>query len=119
MGSQRMDQVLEQEGYNVQISGKTDWTTGGHSENVYLNAWTMYTRFPYDLRVGTGGWTDENGCVDNGTVKPGGSSGASGSAHEGDWTTLESTVSWIRESAASDSRPFFVYQGMGIVHPPY
>jgi arylsulfatase K len=114
-----MDQVLENEGYNVKMSGKFDWTTGGHSENVYLNAWTMYTRFPYDLNKGPGGWTDENGCTGGGGVKAGGSSGPSGSAHGKDWDTLKSTVSWIQSSAAHDKRPFFVYQGMNIVHPPY
>jgi arylsulfatase A-like enzyme len=115
----RMDQVMEQEGYNVEVSGKRDWTTGGHSENVYLNAWTMYTRFPYNLSEGTGGWTDEEGCTDEGGVKAGGSSGAEGSAHGDDWNTLKKTVSWIKKNASVDKRPFFVYQGMTIVHPPY
>ena len=27
----------------VKVSGKTDWSTGGHSVNVHLDAWTMYT----------------------------------------------------------------------------
>jgi len=117
--SKRMDQVMGNEGYNVKVSGKEDWTAGGHSENVFLNAWTMYTRFPYDLSKGTGGWTDENGCVDPGHVKPGGSSGAQGSVHGGDWEALKSTVAWIRSDAAKDKKPFFVYQGMTIVHPPY
>lgn len=28
-------------------------------------------------------------------------------------------MKWIRKDAAKDTRPFFVYQGMNIVHPPY
>lgn len=35
-------QVLADNGYNTLITGKEDWTAGGHSENVYLNSWTMY-----------------------------------------------------------------------------
>lgn len=117
--TQRMDQVLTEQGYNVKMSGKTDWATGAHSEDVFLQSWTMYTRFPYNLSVGTGGWATENGCVDEGVVSSGGSSGASGSVHGNDWKVLQDTVKWIRNDAKSDSRPFFVYQGMHIVHPPY
>jgi len=46
--SDRIDQLLARGGdddgdgaYDVFVNGKTDWTTGAHSENVYLNAWTM------------------------------------------------------------------------------
>ena len=31
---QRLDQVMSNEGYNVKVSGKTDWSAGAHSENV-------------------------------------------------------------------------------------
>lgn len=117
--TERMDQVLAKEGYGVKMAGKTDWATGSHTENVYLGAWTMYARFPYNLSAGTGGWTEEDGCVDEGEVTPGGSPGVDGSVHKDDWMALESTVKWIRENASSDDRPFFVYQGMNIVHPPY
>lgn len=110
----RLDKVLAENGYNVKMSGKLDYTAGDHSENVRLNAWTMYTRFPYNISKGNGGWVDEDGCVDKGTVLPGNTS-----AHVGDWATLRSTVKWIRANASVDPRPFFVYQGMNIVHPPY
>lgn len=117
--SRRMDQVLEQEGYNVKMSGKFDWTTGGHSENVHLDAWTMYARYPYNLSESPGGWVEEGGCVDRGTVRPGRTPSPSDSAHKGDWQVLDSSVTWIKAEAAHDPRPFFVYQGMNIVHPPY
>ena len=40
--SHRIDQVLPAlTDYKVKVSGKTDWSTGGHSENVRLDAWTM------------------------------------------------------------------------------
>ena len=128
---QRIDQVLQNKaGYATYLSGKQDFTTGGHTDNVKLSAWTMYTRFPYDLHE-TKGWADElpNICADNGTVLPGNQS-----AHGDDWKTLNQTVDWIRKyhqtkstnnhsdtnSAQDDNdKPFFVYQGMNIVHPPY
>ena len=40
------------------------------------------------------------------------------SAHQGDWKTLENNMGWIK-TEAEQSQPFFVYQGFGIVHPPY
>ena len=44
----RIDQVLTRSsGYNIKVNGKTDWSTGGHTENVRLNAWTMVS-----LKVG-------------------------------------------------------------------
>ena len=110
--SDRIDQVLSRSGYDTLVSGKRDWDSGSHSENVYLNAWTMYSQFPYNVSA-NGGWRDENPwCRDNGTVLPGNKS-----AHEGDWKVLRNTTAWIRDH--SGDKPFFVYQGMNIVHPPY
>ena len=61
--------VMERRGYAVKISGKTDWTQGGHSLNVRLNSWTMYTAFPYNVNK-SGGWYDETDCPSNGSVAP-------------------------------------------------
>lgn len=67
----RIDQVLNRSGYDVKMSGKMDWETGGHSLQNRLGAWTMYTRFPYNINK-TGGWADEDDvCQSNGTVNPG------------------------------------------------
>ena len=63
--------LLNETNYAVKVSGKTDWVTGGHSENVHLDAWTMYAAWPYNISR-DGGWNEETGCVDKGTVKPGG-----------------------------------------------
>ena len=50
----KMSDVLTEHGYDVKILGKTDWGTGGHTLNVRLNSWTMYTRFPYNISATTG-----------------------------------------------------------------
>ena len=117
---QRIDQVVQKEaGYAVKISGKTDWSAGGHSLNVRLNSWTMYTQFPYN-QSRDGGWIDETGdCASNGTVLQGGLAPAHKSAHSGDWRALNQTLPWIAKAAQNKDVPFFVYQGMNIVHPPY
>jgi len=83
----------------------------------------MYTQFPYSVPT-TGGWRDEFPllCSDNGTVIPGNQS-----TYGADWHTLHDTLDWIRRYQQSqtnssnddDHKPFFVYQGMNIVHPPY
>ena len=97
---------------------KTDWATGGHSENVRLNAWTMNVGFPYDINA-TGGWNDENGCTGNGTVKKG-STPKTTSAHDGDWKTADTATDWIKQVVKdTPETPFFVFSGMNIVHPPY
>ena len=144
----RIDQILQRHGgYTTHLAGKLDFTAGGHSENVRLSAWTMYTRFPYNLHQ-SGGWAEELPfvCADNGTVLP----STTRSAHASDWATVNQTVDWIRQyhheqqtkkekntkkrqssnvsitenekrdnNKDDENKPFFVYQGMNIVHPPY
>jgi len=116
--SHRIDQELATKAhYNTLISGKEDWVSGGHSLNVRLNSWTMYSQFPYSVNE-SGGWHDETGdCASQGTVTSGNSSDPNDSAHQGDWDTLKRTTNFIREY--KKEQPFFVYQGMNIVHPPY
>ena len=112
----RMDQVLNRSGYDTLLSGKYDWKSGSHSLNVRLNSWTMYTRFPYDMNK-TGGWRDETDeCRSQGIVGPGNIS-----LHKGDWEVTHKTTEWIRERdyTKKNTKPFFVYSGMNIVHPPY
>lgn len=107
----RIDQVLQRSGYNVRVSGKKDWKSGSHTLNVRLNSWTMYTQFPYNVTA-NGGWRDEtDDCRTEGTVLNG-----NASAHQGDWDTLKETTEWIK---SKPKEPFFAYQGMNIVHPPY
>eukprot|EP01061_Rhynchopus_euleeides_P016122 TRINITY_DN27300_c0_g1_i2.p1 TRINITY_DN27300_c0_g1~~TRINITY_DN27300_c0_g1_i2.p1 ORF type:complete len:546 (+),score=217.37 TRINITY_DN27300_c0_g1_i2:56-1693(+) len=111
---QKIMDVLGDNGYNVKVSGKEDWTAGSHSTNVRLNAWTMYAQFPYSVNE-TGGWYDEAMCSDNPTIED--SQSHYSSAHESDWADVNSTTQWIRDY--KEDKPFFAYQGMAIVHPPY
>ena len=112
----RFDQVLSREGgYDVHLTGKQDFTEGSHTLNVRLGSWTKQVHFPYDLNQ-TGGWRYDYAevCRSNGTVIPG-----NHSAHQGDWNVVEENVEWIASRSPDDDRPFFLYQGMNIVHPPY
>eukprot|EP00656_Telonema_subtile_P028988 TRINITY_DN3180_c0_g1_i4.p1 TRINITY_DN3180_c0_g1~~TRINITY_DN3180_c0_g1_i4.p1 ORF type:complete len:421 (+),score=103.57 TRINITY_DN3180_c0_g1_i4:336-1598(+) len=81
----------------------------------------MYADFPYNVNK-SGGWFTEvpaDSCASHGTVKPGGGP-KNGSAHSGDWSTADSTTAWMRQVVKDEpTRPFFVFQGMVIVHPPY
>ena len=117
---QQCDQVLQNvSNYAVKVSGKTDWTTGGHSENVRLDAWSMYTAWPYNISA-NGGWKEETGCVDGGNVHPGGSPNrGQGTSFGSDWDTLNGTTQWITEQSKSKDVPWFAFQGMNIVHPSY
>ena len=113
----RFDQILSRKGgYDIHLSGKQDFFEGSHTLNVRLGSWTKQVQFPYDMNR-TGGWREDYAevCRSNGTVIPG-----NRSAHQGDWSVLEKNLDWIQaRSAANDSQPFFLYQGMNIVHPPY
>jgi arylsulfatase A-like enzyme len=120
-----LDVMLASAGYATNVLGKTDWRVGGHIIDCALVPATMNVAWPYSVNL-TGGWADEPGnafgCLYPGTVKPGGSSGANGSTHEGDWTVVAQGVEWIRARAAereAGGAPFFAYQGFNIVHPPY
>ena len=115
---QKIFDVLARNNYSVKISGKEDWSTGGHSENVYLNSWTMYTQFPYDVNT-TGGWYDESECPREPLIEP-----TEIVERHSDWISVHLTTHWIKEQAAEQKKnaialPFFAYQGMVIVHPPY
>eukprot|EP01062_Namystynia_karyoxenos_P017708 TRINITY_DN16555_c1_g2_i1.p2 TRINITY_DN16555_c1_g2~~TRINITY_DN16555_c1_g2_i1.p2 ORF type:complete len:581 (+),score=214.42 TRINITY_DN16555_c1_g2_i1:80-1744(+) len=119
---QKIGDVMSRFGYNVKISGKTDWSAGGHSLNVRLNSWTMYTRFPYDVNK-TGGWYDETDCPSDGLIADN-----EEVERHGDWKTVRTTTAWIKEQAQGQREalaagaarvPFLAYQGMNIVHPPY
>ena len=126
MCSQKIQDVLAAQGYDVMVSGKTDWSAGGHSLDNRLEAWTMYTRFPYNASAG--GFATEVGmCTANGTVAPS-NAPTEGGYYAGDWRAVNETTAWIRARARAQAaaaahgqppRPFFAYQGMNIVHPAY
>ena len=120
--SDRIDQVLARAtNYNIMVSGKRDWATGGHTDNVRLGAWMMNAEFPYDVNA-SGGWYTELphwDCASSGSVKAGGGP-RNGSAHAADWNVADTTTAWMRKVATQQPDvPFFAYSGMSIVHPPY
>ena len=111
--SKRLDQVLANTtDYAVFTNGKFDWTTGGHSENVYLDAWTTYARTPYDVNA-SGGWALENCCASQGTIHPGGGLNGTRSAHAKDWENTWEACSWM---AATVSRDAETQVGAGARH---
>ena len=118
--SKRLDQVLANKtNYAVFTNGKFDWTTGGHSENVYLDAWTTYARTPYDVNA-SGGWALENCCASRGTIHPGGGLNGTRSAHAKDWENTWEACSWMAATVSKNpTRPFFLFTGHEIVHPDY
>eukprot|EP00051_Salpingoeca_urceolata_P017921 m.248506 g.248506 ORF g.248506 m.248506 type:complete len:593 (-) comp19078_c1_seq3:209-1987(-) len=115
--SDRIDQVLGRNGYDVRVTGKTDWSTAGHTETATqadLALWSMYVEFPYNTTI-DGGWRSESSdeCRGNGTVLPGNKT-----AHQKDWTIAHENHQWLLERD-NQSNPFFLFQGFDIVHPPY
>eukprot|EP00934_Nitzschia_sp_Nitz4_P002988 Nitzschia sp. Nitz4//scaffold403_size10707//3459//5456//NITZ4_009062-RA/size10707-processed-gene-0.7-mRNA-1//-1//CDS//3329551083//2978//frame0 len=121
----KIGDVLGRNGYQVFSSGKQDFTTGSHTLTTRINSWTMYTRFPYNLTEHHT-WSQEDAvCRNNGTVLPD-NEATPPQTHLSDWVQLNHTLDWMqshvqqqRNSNASPAKPFFVYQGMDIVHPPY
>lgn len=121
------DLLQTNRGYDIQIVGKTDWTTGSHTESCMLEALTHNVAFPYNVSL-DGGWQQESICSSNGTIGKGGSNSSAGSLHMDDWNALEINVKYIENYAqnlqkknisVAVNKPFFVYQGFNILHPDY
>ena len=90
--------------------------TGNHSMNTMIDSFSIYARWPYDI-PSEGGFHLWGDCGGNVSVNPGNQT-----AHEGDWKTLRPQTAWLRDGSAAGAaaaQPFFFYQGMNIVHPPY
>jgi len=107
---------LDAAGYDVQLTGKTDWSSGGHSLTTMVDSWTIYARFPYS-QPEQGGWHIWGDCGGNLSVLPGNES-----AHEPDWKIVHANVAWLQDrvnNASAKEVPFFLYQGLNIVHPDY
>ncbi len=120
--TQSIVDVLQVNGYTTHRSGKQDYVTGGHSLSVRLNAWTMYVDFPYNLTQYEPWMEEDSTCRCNGTVTATDPDTPQESvSHKDDWKVLNETLDWIREyqKTKRSEKPFFVYQGMNIVHPPY
>ena len=113
--SVRLDELLTNLGYTVDISGKTDWKIGSHSETSLLTSTSFNVAWPYNI-TRDGGWNEEeNFCASDGPVAAGGSSGPTGSVYPADWALVKRTSAF----AASAASPFFAFLGTSILHPPY
>lgn len=115
---QKLSDVMAAGGYDVQIGGKEDWLSTGHSLTTMVDSWSIYARFPYDIPSTTGNhiWGD---CGGNLTVAPGNKS-----VHQGDWNIVDKQTKWLESYAANltsggKPKPFFMYGGFTIVHPPF
>jgi len=120
----RMDQLLASEGgYKTDLSGKQDWTVGGHTESCMLASLTFNVAWPYNITA-NGGWNQEAGeigmCDTDGIILPGGEKGPTGSAYISDWGFVQKTVDFIKaQNKTSNPQPWFSYTGTNILHPPY
>ena len=110
------DRLAQQANYTLKILGKEDWLTGGHSLNTMIDSFSIYSRWPYNIPE-EGGFHIWGDCGGNVTINPG-----NATAHGGDWSGVEKGVEWLTDASstgAAAQQPFFFYQGMVIVHPPY
>ena len=78
--------------------GKTDWTVGGHAVWNWLQCWTMYVDFPYNMtdphfrdpgKTGAGStWSEQpakGSCREDGTVR---TAGNGTRTHMNDWKNV-------------------------------
>ena len=110
------DRLQQQANYTVKILGKEDWLTGSHSLNTMIDSFSIYSRWPYNIPE-EGGFHIWGDCGGNVSINPGNQS-----HHKNDWKTLHTGVSYLTDQGsqgAAAQQPFFLYQGMVIVHPPY
>ena len=117
--NQTIFHVLERHGYATHIAGKEDYTAGSHSFDARVQAFTMYTQFPYNIPE-HGGWSEEDTvCKSDGLVIEK-DHGKESHYWHGDWDAVHESIGWMQnQTSTSPSQPFFAYQGMNIVHPAY
>jgi hypothetical protein len=86
------------------------------------------------LTAGEGGWNEQPraGGPDGGPFANGGECRSEGQVlplssgrnqtHDEDWRGAKKNTAWLRDpsgAGAAAAQPFYLYQGMSIVHPPY
>ena len=65
------------------------------------------------------GWSEQphgGECRSDGVISP------KNQTHNEDWSAAKLNTAWLRDktsTGATHAQPFYVYQGMNIVHPPY
>jgi len=95
---------LRDAGYRMELFGKLDYLSGGHSERARVSAWTRSAEILRpNYRVARPEVIDTQ----------------EREVHGRDWRDVASACRWLREDATSDSQPFFLYLGIRAPHPEF
>eukprot|EP00054_Salpingoeca_dolichothecata_P015305 m.87895 g.87895 ORF g.87895 m.87895 type:complete len:202 (-) comp21428_c0_seq3:1038-1643(-) len=100
----KFNDILAKNGYNIKITGKTDFSTGGHSLTCRTAAWTNKCKFPYTLKNGSYGFYNEDG--------PQWSEAKDNQTHLGDWKVVHELASFIQTASKDPSTPWLAYAGL-------
>ena len=95
---------LEEAGYRVQTFGKTDYLSGHHTVRARVSAWTR-----------SAGIELPNYNEPTPVVLPGDKQ----DVHGKDWRLIRQGAEWLKEAKESPDKPFLLYIGLGIPHPPF
>ncbi|MHC4637327.1 MAG: sulfatase family protein [Planctomycetota bacterium] len=100
-GARTLFGQFEDAGYDNGVFGKTDYLSGGHTQLARISAWTGTADIKLPLfRVEAPKITDNRTNSDI------------------DWKTTESGLKFL-EKTADSSKPFFLYVGLTLPHPPF
>lgn len=95
---------LERAGRNTSVVGRTDHLSGKHTPRARVTAWLRSA----DIRRPAYNEPAPS-ILDDDTER----------VHERDWARAEEAADTLRELASDPDRPFFLYLGTGVPHPPY
>lgn len=96
--------ALGRAGYRTKLTGDTDHISGGHTQRARVSAWTRSANIMRpNYRMGPPEVLDSNETR----------------VHTHDWESVDAASKWLRDEAASDARPFFLYLGVNVPHPEF
>jgi len=95
---------LEEAGYLVRTFGKTDYLSGQHSVRARVSAWTRSANLARPQYYPT---------------RPVVIADDQQEVHQGDWQLIDQGIAWLEQQKHSAEKPFLLYIGLGIPHPPF
>lgn len=95
---------FDEEGYRVQIYGKTDYLNGAHTIRARVTAWTR------SANIMRPAYKEGPPRILESNEKR---------VHARDWQDVDSAVCWLREEAPKEDSPFLLYVGIRAPHPAF
>ena len=102
-GAKTFLEGLKAAGYRTQTFGKTDYVSGQHSVRARVSAWTR------SANIERPNYREPRPIL---------ASQNTPRLHDKDWKLADQGIAWLKEHGR-DEKPFWLYLGFGLPHPPF